>query len=416
MTTTADSNGTNTAAARTVIAPNHPALRTMGRIDDADPTRPVWVYPYTQTAFRFTGTSLTATLENHWNYGDTKIGVVIDGVQTAVRVPSGVTDPDHAPDYGPVTVTLADHLPDIEHEAIVFKRQDGQNYFTLFGFGLDADATVMPPLDPAPARRIEVFGDSVSCGERNEASLYVGKADPDVDLSGYSNAWYSYDAIVARDLGAQLHDVSQGGASLIDGIGWFRGPDYIGQESIWDRIEYNPTLGETKPWDFSRYTPQVAIVAIGQNDAHPHDFMADDYDGEQATRWRARYVDFLRAIHAQYPKATIVCITTLLMHDPAWDRAIDEAVRTFNGTADEPPTAAFGYPIEPTDADAVRADAAQTSNVTTGTTTGRTVAHHFMFTRNGSATPGHPRVAEHEEMARELTAFIKSLGNDIWED
>ncbi|MDU8982319.1 hypothetical protein [Bifidobacterium scardovii] len=61
------------------ISPNDPALRTMGRIDDADPERPVWVFPYTQVSFRFTGTSLTASLINYWNYGDSHLGVVIDG-------------------------------------------------------------------------------------------------------------------------------------------------------------------------------------------------------------------------------------------------------------------------------------------------------------------------------------------------
>ena len=85
-------------------------------------------------------------------------------------------------------------------------------------------------------------------------------------------------------------------------------------------------------------------------------------------------MDFLRKLRETYPKATIICLTTLLQHDPSWDRAIDEAVRT-------------------------AADPA---------------IHHFLFSRNGSATPGHPRVAEHEEMARELTAFIGSLSGDIW--
>ncbi|RSX51364.1 electron transporter RnfD [Bifidobacterium goeldii] len=417
------------ARIRVAIPPNHPALRTMGRIDDADPMRPIWVYPYTQAAFRFTGTSLTATVINYWNYGDTQLGVIIDGVTTKVRIPSGFTgindmpndstivrnnlaapaatasaprtpigkgwtttlaDPTDATPAAqmpvtPVTITLAEHLPDIEHEVVVYKRQDGQHYLQILGFGLDAGARVMPPLEAAPTRRIEVYGDSVSCGERNEASLYAGKPDPEADLSAYSDSWKSYCAITARHLGAALHDVSQGGASLIDGIGWFSGPDYIGQESIWDRIEYNPTLGTTTPWDFARYTPQVVIVAVGQNDAHPYDFMASDYDGEQAAHWRARYVDFLRTIHAQYPQATIICLTTVLQHDPAWDRAIGDAVRTFNDALSD--QAAHGP-----------------------------LAYHFLFSRNGSATPGHPRVVEHEEMARELTAFIESLEPGVWEN
>lgn len=390
--------------ARLTIPPTNPALRTMGRIDDTDPDRPIWVFPYTQVSFRFTGTSLAAELINYWNYGDSHLGVIIDGVPSAIRIPSGFFGDaptgghdalPFAHPYGPATVTLADRLPDIEHEVTIVKRQDGQHYVQFLGFSLDPGATVMPPLDPAPSRRIAVFGDSVSCGERNEAARYAGQPDPETDLSSYSNAWYSYAAITARNLDAQLHDVSQGGAALLDGIGWFNGPDYIGQESIWNRIAYNPTLGESRPWDATRYAPHVIIVAIGQNDAHPVDFMADDYDGERALAWRGRYVDFLRTLHGCHPQATIICATTVLQHDPAWDRAIGDAVATFNKDlrAEQPdsrlnPIGAHGAPV----------------------------AYHFLYSRNGAATPGHPRVVEHEEMARELTAFITSLGPAIWQD
>lgn len=350
-----------------IISPRDPALRVMGRIDDGNPDRPVWVFPYTQASFRFTGTTLSLTLINHHDYGDSHIGVIVDGMPASIRIPVNER---------PVTLTLASHLPDIEHTVTIYKRQDGEHYLELLWLTVDDDAQVLPPSDPEPTRRIEIYGDSVSAGERNEAVAYVGKADPDVDLSACSNSWLSYGAITARKLGAQLHDIAQGGASLLDGIGWFHAPNYIGMEHIWDRIEYNPSLGPSRPWDFSRYTPHVVIVAIGQNDSHPHDFMAEDYDGAEARHWRARYVDFLHALRERYPQALIICTTTVLQHDHSWDRAIGEAVATVN------------------DAHTI----------------------HFLYSRNGAATPGHPRVQEHEEMAEELTDLIRSYGDDIWSD
>lgn len=347
------------------IPPNHPAIRTMGRIDDADPERPVWVFPYTQARFRCTGTAVGVVLTNRRDYGCSCIGAVVDGMQTRVRIPV---------DDEPIVLTVADHLPDIEHDVTLFKRQDGEHHLEILGFTVDDGAEVMPPADPEPTRRIEVYGDSVSCGERNEATLYAGRADPDADLSAYSNAWHSYAAIAARRLGARLHVVAQGGAALLDGTGWFAGPGYTGMESIWDRIEYNPGLGPSRPWDFSRYTPHVVVVALGQNDAHPDDFMARDYDGAQARRWRARYGDFVRALRDRYPRALIVLATTVLAHDAAWDRAIGEVC-----------------------------DAARDPKVV-----------HLLYSRNGAATPGHPRIAEHGEMAGELVAFLEGFGEDIW--
>lgn len=270
---------------------------------------------------------------------------------------------------------MAEHLPNIEHDVIIFKRQDeGNARFDMHGVLIDDEATIAAPAEPMPDRRIEFYGDSVTCGERCEAICYTGQADPDVDLSGYSNAWHSYAAVTARNLNAQAHLVSQGGASLIDGIGWFHAPDYLGLESIWDRAAYNPELGATPQWDFSRYTPHVVVVAIGQNDAHPYDFMAEDYSGGQARHWRQRYIDFVHALRRVYPNALIVLTTTILQHDPAWDRAIDEVCDTM---------------ADPR-------------------------VRHFMYLRNSTATPGHPRISEQREMAMELTSYLRSFGPELW--
>ena len=41
--------------------------------------------------------------------------------------------------------------------------------------------------------------------------------------------------------------------------------------------------------------------------------------------------------------------------------------------------------------------------------------HHFLYEKNGCGTPGHIRANEAEGMARELSAFIEGLGEDIWQ-
>ena len=215
------------------ISASDESLRTQGRITATADGGQLWVYPYTQARFRFTGRTLAVRLRNHWNYGDIRLGVIIDNTQYSVRIPSPA-EPDmpancaEDPETGMLTLTIADHLPTIEHEAVVFKRQDGgMHYLEFAGVLVDGDARVSAPAQAPSERRIEIYGDSVSCGERNEAVLYTGKADPDVDLSGYSNSWYSYGAIAARKLGADLRIIAQGGAPLLDGIGWFNAPDYI---------------------------------------------------------------------------------------------------------------------------------------------------------------------------------------------
>ena len=178
-----------------------------------------------------------------------------------------------------------------EHEVMLFKRQDGCHYMTFQGLMLEEDALLLQATPP-PARRIEVFGDSVSAGEVSEAIEFTGKEDPSHE-GEFSNSWYSYAWIAARMLRAELHDIAQGGIALLDQTGWYHEPNAVGMTSIYDKIEYSPMLGEMVPWDFRLWTPDVVVVALGQNDSHPKDYMAEDPMGEQAKKWVKGYVKFL---------------------------------------------------------------------------------------------------------------------------
>lgn len=347
-----------------LICPNDAALQYTGRIDFDDPTVPVLVNPYTSVRLKFTGARLRVLLRSRHNYWKNYVGVVIDGRQDKVLIGDG----DAA-----LGLTLAEHLPDSEHDAIFFKRMDACHYIELLGFTVDEGAQVRAP-EPKPTRRMEIFGDSVSAGEISEAVDYVGKKDPEDNDGRFSNAWYSYGAITARRLNAQLHDVAQGGIALMHGTGWFNAPNYIGIEETYDKIEYNPALGPSKPWDFSRYTPHVVVIAIGQNDSHPDDYMKDDYGSARSQKWRTRYEHFVRLIREIYPQALIVLATTILNHDENWDRSIGEVCKKIG---DE-----------------------------------RIV--HFLYSNNGHGTPGHIRIPEAEQMANELSAFIESFGENIW--
>ena len=346
-----------------LIKPNNPHLQYSGRIDWTNEEAPVLVYPCSYIKMKFTGTYVKAIVENHKSYWSSFLGFFIDGEQKCVKIA----------DNGKETIVLADGLDNIEHELMLFKRMDSCHILTFYGFEVDEGA-VLGEVEPKPTRKIEVYGDSVSAGEVSEAVDYVGQQDPEHD-GEYSNSYYSYAWMTARNLNAEIHDIAQGGAALLDGTGWFDGPDFMGMESIYDKIQYYPELARPRKWDFKQYRPHVVIVAIGQNDANPENYMAEDYDGEKAKRWREAYRGFVANLRTIYPKATIILTTTILEHDANWDRAIDEVCCEL---ADER-------------------------------------IHHFLYSNNGTGTPGHIRKPEAERMSEELTAFIESLGEGIWE-
>lgn len=347
------------------ILPTDPSLQYTGRIDDENPLAPVFHYVCSGIRLRLTGGVLKMSLTNIHNCWENRLGVIVDGEQNAVLLPES----------GDAVIDLSGFLHDGLNDVLIFKRQDSCHAFAFHGLLVAEEAEVLPP-PPLPSRRIEVYGDSVSAGEVSEAEDYCGKPDPEHN-GQYSNGWLSYSWQTARLLNAQLHDIAQGGISLQDGTGYFNAPDYLGMLSCWDKVAYNPFLGPQKPWDFKRYRPHVVVVAIGQNDAHPVNFMQDDFEGEQARRWRADYKRLISLIRGQYPKAHIILSTTILGHAPQWDTAIDMVCKEL------------------------------------GQSDGR--IHHFLYEKNGCGTPGHIRGSEAAGMAKELATYIESLPG-VWED
>lgn len=344
-----------------IIKPNQKELQYMGRIDKSDPDAFMMIYPASLVTVRFRGTEISALLENHWQFWGNYMGVLVDGVQSSICLTEGGNEKNTEVR----SFCLAKNLPDGEHTVTLFKRQDSCHKVLFHGFELPDGSEVLEPA-PLPKRKMEVYGDSVSAGEVAEAVEYTGKADPEHN-GEYSNVWYSYAWLTARKLNAQLHDVAQGGIALLDGTGYFNAPELTGMENTWDKMQYNPVLGEVTMWDFARYTPDVVVVAIGQNDANPDDCMKNDYRGGKADVWRAHYKQFVENIRGKYPQSLIVLATTILNHDKGWDDAIEEVC----GQIGDPKIV------------------------------------HFYYKRNGCGTPGHIRIGEAEEMAQELSAFIE---------
>ncbi len=339
-----------------MIYPNDERLLYTGRIDDENKARPVLRFAGSGLRFKYKGEKVLLHLSNSRQYWNSFLGVLADGKMTSIPLRDGES-------VVGIPVNSSEPV-----EVWIYKRMDDCHALTICGIET-VNGEIYSPAPP-PNRRIEVYGDSISTGEVTELTEYVGKPDPEHD-GRYSNSYYSYAAIAARMLNAELHNVSTGGIALLDGAGWFP----IGMLSCYDRVGSNPANGELKAWDFSRFVPQVVIIAIGQNDAHPDDYMKSDFNCERAAFWRSEYARFISLLREKRPNAHIILATTILNHDPSWDRAIDAATEEIRSKDKR--------------------------------------VHRLIYRRNAVGTPGHTRIPEAEEMARELCDFINSLG-DIW--
>ena len=348
------------AANERLILPADPALRYTGRIG-FETDAPFFIFPCSSVQLRVTGRTLKVALTNHHSYFENCLGVIVNGEQSAVLLNNAEQ-----------IIDLSDKLTAGVNDVLLFKRQDCCHAYNLHGFIVDRNTELLP-LPERPARRIEVYGDSVSAGEVSEAEFACAQPDPQGHNGLYSNSWLSYSWQAARLMNAELHDVATGGMALLDGTGYFFGPDYIGMESCWDKVNYYPPFGPATPWDFTRWTPHVVVVAIGQNDHNPVNIMVEDYNSGASVHWRTEYRRFLGLLREKYPCAYIVCTTTILGHDAAWDRAIDECVKAMEDAR----------------------------------------IHHFLYSKNGCGTPGHIRGSEAAVMARELADFVEKL-TGVW--
>ena len=341
-----------------VFTADNKAFAYMGRVDMSDPKAPMLIYAGSNIKFNFGGTSLRVTIENIPMSEKMWIGAVIDGVQQKTEI---------AKESGTQTITLAEGLADTIHSCVLFKRQAAAHYFRF----ISAEADEVSPPNVKYDMKLEFFGDSVSAGEVTEAVYYEGMPDPENHFGQYDNSYFSYTWSAARKLNAEFNNNSQGGIALLDHTGYFYGPDIetlTGLESTYDKLAYVPyaPTGVTQ-WDFSRFTPDFVIFAIGQNDANPNPDAV--FDREYTEKWKARFKQILLDLKKKYGSTRFIFTMTVLKHELKWEYIIDELC-------------------------AELADPAVT---------------RLKFRRSGLATDGHPRVTEQEEMAQELAAYIRTL-------
>ena len=262
------------------VSPTDAAIHYSGRFDMRDSTAPRCQWPASAVTVRFSGTALNVKLVDS---GDDLWQVEIDGKQVSkleLTVDTQIYE-------------VASGLPPGEHIVKLTKATEGFCGITKFlGFQLDAGAKPLVPnvRKQTMLRRIEVIGDSISCGYGVEAADGNAQFTPRTE-----NAALAYGALAAQTLGADYTCIAFSGRKM-----W---PDNTIPE-LYDRtLTTDPAL----KWDFTSWTPDAVIINLGTNDF-------GRYNPAEAP-WIDAYRKFIAHVRANYPKALIYCTTGPMLGD-----------------------------------------------------------------------------------------------------
>jgi hypothetical protein len=334
------------ASAQKIIDNQDARIRYQGRIGHKDNAAQLY-WSGTSLAINFTGNSVKALLKDE--RGENYFNIIIDGKITVLH-----------PDTAKRVYTLASGLQPGSHTLVLYKRtefSDGTTAF--FNFQFDNAAEVSPAPDQKN-RTIEFYGNSITAGYAIED--YSGG---DSYLSRYKNNYISYAALVARHYNSQYSFIAKSGIGVM--FGYY--PLNMGQ--IFDRLDPNDASSK---WDFSKYTPEVVVVSLFQNDASlmrspdRAEFTPKFPSGPPSAAYIIdAYKTLLQSIRGKNPKAQIVCVLGSMdasKEGSLWPGYIQSAV-----------------------------DKMADKNV---------FVHIFPYKN----TPGHPTIKEHQTMADALIKFM----------
>ena len=335
----------------TVVKPTDKNIQYVGRICFDNPERPRFTHPGIQINACFTGTSLKLWAKPLSGY----FMAQIDHAEPFKVALMGERDS---------VVTVATALPQGEHEVRLMYIIEGFALKPDFrGFILDKGATLLPP-PSLPDRTIEFIGNSITCGYGNES---IDKFDHFENET--ENHYLSYAQMTCRALEARAHVVARSGIGVYRSYG---GPKTGTPDNVMiTEYEYTNLYDRSERWDFSRYQPQVVCINLGTND-----LSTNNYD---TALLRAAFQQFLKQVRSHNPKAKIVFLCGSMLNGKELETArqiLNDIVADANSQGDKE-------------------------------------VYRFDFTpATGQLMYGadwHPSVYQHQKMAAELTAYLRTL-------
>ncbi|AZQ61412.1 T9SS type A sorting domain-containing protein [Flammeovirga pectinis] len=270
----------STAFAQTVnVTPSNTKIQYSGRMTMKNPDAPVFSLPSTSIKINFNGTSVKGTFSN--TLGNSFLYIIVDGnADPYNREVIKITAKNQV-------FTLVENLDAGDHTLEIVKVNEYDTKVTFKGFVIKNGTGLLPP-SARPALKIEYYGDSNA----------AGWSAWDVRDEGYarlSGGYYTYPAMTARMLNAEVSNFSAGGHGVTDAARKLDLKDH------YSKIHITGGNSNVNQWDFENnywgFTADVVVINLGANDY---------YSGASETVMKSSWNELVTTLRTHYPAAHIV--------------------------------------------------------------------------------------------------------------
>ncbi len=228
---------------------------------------------------------------------------------------------------GEVVYTL--YESDVEEKVTITLMKYSEAAFSMCGvryIEVDGEQLCTPP--EAKERKMEIIGDSITCGYGVEAD---SEAQP--FHTATENPTKSYSLLTAKALGADVNLVSWSGNGITSKYVEETATEPLTEGGLMPKVyQYTDISGSERlygadeskweKWDFSRFVPDIILVNLGTNDCS----WCKDIQ-ERKDTYRDEYVKFLKYIRTNNPNAEILCMLGTM--DQRVLKELEEAVQIF---------------------------------------------------------------------------------------
>ena len=310
---------------------SNPYFNYSGRVEKLADDKVILIGSAASVSFNFKGNSCTISLQSvdsweHHNY----VSLELDGEYIGrLKIEKGALQ-----SY-PISVTKKKKT----HHLAVYKATEASNGGILFG-GTTAKLTKG---NPENKKKIELIGDSITCGMGNDLTTVPCGAGEWFDQH---NAYLAYGPVLSRAVNADFV------LSSVSGIGMYRNwNDEHKNESIMPDVYENLYLNttNTKRYDFT-FQPDIVSICLGTNDLSDGDGKKERLPFNEE-KYVSNYINFIKTIYKHAPNTRIVLLNSPMVsgdRNVTLLRCLKKVVQAFENDKEHKAIALFEFqPMNP---------------------------------------------------------------------